>query len=96
MNDELTNLRLSTLRNAIGQRVEDYKINVLGFMPHSQKYTVTIEVKVGEKVHILHSNQTTISKVADDLAGQYYGLAFCYSQGCLRKAQRVIERHFQG
>lgn len=93
--DELTNLRLTTLRNAIGQRIENYSINLLGFMPHTQKYTVTIEVKVGEKTHILHSSQPTISKVADDLSGQYYGLAFCYSQGSLSRAQKKVERYFQ-
>lgn len=93
--DELTNLRLTTLRNAIGQRIENYNINLLGFMPHTQKYTVTIEVKVGEKTHILHSNQPTISKVADDLSGQYYGIAFCHLQGSFRKAMKTIEKHFE-
>ena len=93
--DELTNIRLTTLRNAIGYRIENYSINLLGFMPHTQKYTVTIEVKVGEKTHILHSSQPTISKVADDLSGKYFGIVFCYAMGAQARAMKTIEKHFE-
>jgi len=94
MDDELLKIYKVSLREAIGNSIESFEITLLDFCPKSYKFTVAIEVKVGEKTYILHSCKNTLQQVADDLFCKYNGIVFCYSQGSLRKAIETIERYF--
>ena len=94
MDDELLKICKDALKEAIGNSIESFEITLLDFCPKSNKFTVAIEVKVGEKTYILHSCKKTLQQVTDDIVGKYNGIAFCYSQGSLRKAREMIERYF--
>ena len=94
MDDELLKICKNALKDAIGNSIESFEITLLDFCPKSNKFTVAIEVKVGEKTYILHSCKKTLQQVTYDIVGKYNGIAFCYSQGSLRKAREMIERYF--
>ena len=57
----------------------------LNFFPNDQKYSVSIEVKIGEVTHILHANEPTMYKIADSLNFQYQTLAYANSTNILKK-----------
>ena len=68
-----------------GLKFGGFKFTNVNFFPNDQKYSVSIEVKIGEVTHILHANEPTMYKIADSLNFQYQTLSYANSTNILKK-----------
>lgn len=57
----------------------------VNYFPADKKYGVAIEVKIGEKTHILHANEPTMYKIAESLNFQHQTLSYANSTNILKK-----------
>ena len=83
MDSEILSLIKQDIRN--GLNFGGFKFNDVNYFPNDQKYSVSIEVKIGEVTHILHANEPTMYKVAESLNFQYQTLSYSNSTNILKK-----------
>lgn len=50
------------------------KVNSIDVLPHSQKFSVCVEVQKNGTTHILHAKEDTLDEAGASLTAQYYYL----------------------
>ena len=76
-----------------------FKFTDVNYFPNDQKYSVSIEVKIGEVTHILHANEPTMYKIADSLNFQYQTLSYANSTNVMKtyiNTCKVCGKEFTG
>ena len=72
-------------------KIRDYNITRLEYFPMTKRYAVTIEVKIGKSIKILHANECSLLEVAISLEDAYFEVI---RQSTEKSFIRELEKHY--